>query len=191
MNTKPLGAGKSSYDLVDPELVFNELPLEKNITFLDIACGFGKYSLRTAEIIGQGAIIYAIDLWPEGIAALLQEVAEKNIKNIWASLGDVSEYLPLRDNSIDVCLMATVLHDLIQARTDTAALKEISRVIKPSGELAIIEFKKIDGPPGPPLGVRISAEEVEEIVSPCGFRKKRTVTVGPYNYLIRFSPNIS
>ena len=164
MSSKPLGAGKSSYDLLDPALVINELPLQKNTTFLDVACGLGKYSLRIAEIIGQGAIIYAIDLWPGGIAALMQEVAERNIKNIWASIGDVSEHLPLRDNSIDICLVATVLHDLIQDQTDTAALKEISRVIKPSGELAIIEFKKIEGPPGPPLGVRISAEEVEKIV---------------------------
>ena len=189
MASKPLGAGKSSYDLVDPALVFNELPLQKKTTFLDIACGSGKYSLQAAQVMGPGAIIYAIDLWPDGIAALLQEAADKNIKNIWASIGDVSHHLPLRGSSIDVCLMATVLHDLIQAQTETSSLKEISRVIKPSGELVIIEFKKIEGPPGPPLGIRISAEEVEKIVAPYGFRKKRTVAVGPYNYLIRFSPN--
>ena len=36
MNDKPIGAGKSSFDLIEPELFFDILPLDRNLVFLDI-----------------------------------------------------------------------------------------------------------------------------------------------------------
>ena len=82
--------------------------------------------------------------------------------------------------------MATVLHDLVEVKTQHGALKEIARVLKPGGVLAIIEFVKAEGPPGPPIDIRLTAEEVESIVSPYGFLKEYIKDVGPYNYLEGF-----
>jgi hypothetical protein len=59
-------------------------------------------------------------------------------------------------------------------------------VLNPSGLLAIMEFKKIDGPPGPPIHVRLASQDVERIVTRYGFIKERVVEVGPYNYLMTF-----
>ena len=186
MSTTPKGAGKSSYELIEPTLVFDRLALDKHAVFLDIACGFGRYALTAAEIMGNDGIVYAIDLWPQGIAALQQEAVKKNIGNIWVSVGDVSQRLPLRDNSIDVCLMATVLHDLVETGKEKPALKEIARVLRPVGELFVIEFKKIEGPPGPPIGIRLSGEQVEDIVTPFGFQAIGSSSVGDFNYLQGF-----
>jgi hypothetical protein len=47
-----------------------------------------------------------------------------------------------------------------------------------------MEFKKIDGPPGPPKHIRLSPEDVTAMLDPYGFKKERTADVGPYNYLI-------
>jgi ubiquinone/menaquinone biosynthesis C-methylase UbiE len=63
-------------------------------------------------------------------------------------------------------------------------LTEIARVVKPTGILAIMEFKKIDGPPGPPIDIRLAPAEVSDRLDPYGFGKERSVDVGPYNYLI-------
>jgi ubiquinone/menaquinone biosynthesis C-methylase UbiE len=63
-------------------------------------------------------------------------------------------------------------------------LNEIVRVVKPAGRLAVMEFKKIDGPPGPPKHIRLTPEDVADMIDPYGFQKERTVDVGPYNYLI-------
>ena len=186
MSTTPKGAGKSSYELIEPKLVFDRLPLDKPAVFLDIACGFGRYALRAAEILGTQGIVYAIDLWPQGVGSLLQEAVDKNAGNIWASVGDVSRRLPLKDSSVDVCLMATVLHDLVETGTEKPALKEIARVLRPGGELFVIEFKKIEGPPGPPIEIRLSDEQVEGIVTPFGFKAMESVSVGRFNYLIGF-----
>ena len=40
---KPTGAGKSSFDLIDTEKFFQELNLQKGISFLDVASGRGAY----------------------------------------------------------------------------------------------------------------------------------------------------
>ncbi len=67
------------------------------------------------------------------------------------------------------------------------AMNEIARVLKPGGRLCIIEFKKVEDGPGPPLSVRLSPEETEEVVAPLGFVKDRVTDVGPFHYLIAAS----
>ena len=186
MHEKPVAAGKSSYDLIDREKFFNALDLKRDTVLLDVACGVGKYSIAASEILGHEGVIYAIDLWEEGINALRQTVAEKDIKNIRPVFGDVNKRIPLEDRSIDVVLMATVLHDLIEVNAERGTLNEVRRVLRPGGRLVIIEFKKIEGPPGPPVAIRLSPEETEKIVSGYGFKQEKIVDVGLYNYLSVF-----
>ena len=76
------------------------------------------------------------------------------------------------------------MHDFVEDRIDKGVLDEVGRVIKPAGRLAIMEFKKIDGPPGPPIDIRLSPEDVADMLGPFGFKKEHAVDVGPYNYLI-------
>jgi ubiquinone/menaquinone biosynthesis C-methylase UbiE len=74
----------------------------------------------------------------------------------------------------------------VEAGTATEALAEVARVLKPGGRLAMVEFEKIDGPPGPPRHIRLDAFDVAALVTPYGFRRHKTVPLGPYNYLITF-----
>ena len=182
---KPPGAGKSSYELIDPGALWAELNLPQGITFLDLGCGQGNYSLAAADHIGPTGVVYAVDLWEEGLAALKERAAREgrtNLKPLAAGVGQV----PIESRSVDVGLMATVLHDLVEAGTAAGALAEVTRVIKAGGRLAIVEFDKIDGPPGPPRHIRLDPAEVEALVAPCGFARQKTVKLGPYNYLITF-----
>ena len=183
---KPVGAGRSSFELVDPGMVFGELRLKRGSTFLDMACGRGEYAIAASKIIGDEGLIYAVDLWEEGIAALLKQASAEGIKNLKAIVADVGKRIPIDKDSVDVCLMATVLHDLVQTKVADGSLKEAGRVLNSRGSLAIVEFKKVDGPPGPPIHIRLAPEEVENIVVPHGFRKGGVLEVGPYNYLITF-----
>lgn len=186
MTTKPVAAGKSSFDLIDAELLFAELSLKKDTRLLDLACGRGAYALAASAYLGSKGRIYAVDLWEEGITALQNEATARRIEQIDAREVDVSQRLPFEDRSMDVCLMATVLHDLIQVRTDQAALKEVCRTLKNQGTLAIVEFKKIDGPPGPPVSIRLAPEECQAHLQPFGLDLVRHLDVGPYNYLALF-----
>lgn len=183
---KVTGAGRSSFALVDKNKVFGELQLDGGISFLDLGCGRGEYAMIASEIVGNEGVVYGIDLWEEGINFLQEEASARGSKNIKAMVADAGKKIPLEDTSIDVCFMATVFHDLVLANTAEGALKEVFRVLKEGGVLAILEFKKIDGPPGPPLSSRLAPEEVEERVIPYGFEIVGLKEMGPYNYLQSF-----
>jgi response regulator RpfG family c-di-GMP phosphodiesterase len=53
------------------------------------------------------------DLWEEGIAFLRDQASAKGINNMKAIVADLGKLIPLENNSVDICFMATVLHDLI------------------------------------------------------------------------------
>jgi ubiquinone/menaquinone biosynthesis C-methylase UbiE len=184
--SKPHGAGKSSYDLVDYEKVFRQLQLRKGMTVLDMACGPGDYVIAIAEIIGTGGVIYAADLWMEGLVRLQRKAEAKKIENIKTVVGDVSRRLPIDAETVDVCLVATVLHDFVREGVALEAIEEAARVLRTDGTLAVLEFKKIDGPPGPSIDIRLTPAEVERLVIPRGFIRRKMSDVGTYNYLITF-----
>lgn len=186
MHEKPIAAGKSSFELIDKERLFAEIGLKSDTVLLDVACGAGKYSIAASEVLGNEGMIFAVDLWEEGIRTLKHTISDKGITNIKTFLADVSRHIPVEDQCIDIALMATVLHDLIEVHTEKGTLCETRRVLKPGGKLVIIEFKKIEGPPGPPLAIRLSPEETDRIVSVFGFLQEKVVEVGPYNYMSFF-----
>jgi ubiquinone/menaquinone biosynthesis C-methylase UbiE len=184
--TKPTGAGKSSFGLIDSAKFFQELDLKKGATFLDVACGWGHYSLVAADIVGKDGQVYAVDLWEEGISSLRKEADSKGIQNLTTFVSDAAQSIPVENDCVDVCLMATVLHDFVGDKVKRPVMKEIVRVMKPDGVLAVVEFYKKEGPPGPPKPVRLSPEEVDQIAAAYGFKKQRFSEVGPDNYLLIF-----
>lgn len=185
-NGKPTAAGKSSFDLIDAAAFYRELDLKNGITFLDVACGRGAYCLKASQIIGSAGTVYAVDLWQEGIEKLKASAVEEDALNIKAFVSDAGRHIPVDEQVVDVCLMATVLHDFVEDQIAKEVLHEVVRVLKPDGMLAIVEFKKIDGPPGPPVHIRLSPEAVGDMLAPYGFAEERLVDVGPYNYLMLF-----
>ena len=183
---KPKGAGKSSFELIDSEKLRSTLPIKPGSVVIDLACGKGIYSMFLSEIVGETGLIYAVDLWKEGLLLLEEQIEKKGITNIKTLLTDAGKPIDIDGYSSDICLMATVLHDFEEAGQANTVLKKIKTLLKPNGCLAVIEFKKIEGPPGPPVHIRLSEDEVEKMVTRHGFVKKETVDIGEYNYLMTF-----
>jgi len=177
--------GKSSFWMQDPELVFAELNLKEGNYFLDLGCGPGDYSIRASELIGDSGIVYALDRNHDAIVDLRDKVVSVGLKNIKAEVCDISGPLPVKDSSIDICLISTVLHSLNLADVEKNLFGEIRRVLKPDGRAAIIECKKEVQPFGPPMSMRISPEELERTITPHGFERISLGDLG-YNYLIQF-----
>lgn len=184
----PTGSGKSSFDLIDTDLLFRTIHLEPEMTVLDLGCGAGNYTMAIAKHKMAPGRIIAIDMWREGIASLRQAAASIASVTVETHIADIRRQLPVSDASVDLCLMATVLHDLIHDDSeDIAFLEEIGRVLTSNGILAIAEFKKQDGPPGPPKAIRMRLEEVSALLLRAGFiRFSEVVELGPQIYFAQF-----
>lgn len=184
---KPHGAGKSSFDLVDHEKVLKELKLRKGGSFLDMGCGPGDYAIAVAQRLGEEGVVYAADLWVEALVRLQRKAKAQNIGNIRTIVGNVSGGLPIEDGTVDVCFMATVLHDFLREGVAFEVLSEAGRVLKTEGSLAILEFKKMEGPPGPSIDIRLTPEDVERLVATHCFLGQGSIEVGPYHYMMIFN----
>jgi ubiquinone/menaquinone biosynthesis C-methylase UbiE len=181
----PPAAGKSSFDLIDKGKFLSLFNVPPGSTVLDLACGIGRYSIELSKIPEAHFKIHAVDLWAEGIETLNAVIAAEKITNIHTIVADISRKIPLETASVDVCLLATVLHDLSPAAQDST-LREIERVLKPGSILMIVEFKKIDEGPGPPISIRLNEQEVEDIAARYTFLKSSCDETGAYTYLIKF-----
>jgi ubiquinone/menaquinone biosynthesis C-methylase UbiE len=186
MEINPKGAGKSSFELIDLKKISDVLTVKPGSVVLDLACGRGDYSVYFSEIVGEQGIVYALDLWEEGIMLLEKRIEKQNISNIIPLISDAARLIEIDDCSVDMCLMATVLHDFEEAGQAEAVLKNVKTILKPNGCLAVLEFKKIDGPPGPPKHIRLSEKEVDDLVLGHGFKKGSALDTGDYTYLLNY-----
>jgi ubiquinone/menaquinone biosynthesis C-methylase UbiE len=156
--------------------------VEKGNSLLDIGTGTGYLSIAASEIVGVGGTIYALDIYQASIDALNQELSSKGIANVKPILADAVKVISIARNTIDICLMSNVLHGFVANEEIDMVLKNISEVLKEDGKLIIIDFKKAETLFGPPISVKLSVEEVENIVSAYGYVLNKEFTVGENHY---------
>jgi ubiquinone/menaquinone biosynthesis C-methylase UbiE len=187
METKKHGHqhhGKTTRDILDPKRVLNAMGLGKGQVLLDAGCGDGFISIAASKIVGEQGKVYALDLYQPGLDILHHEIREERIDNIEVIKADMTEYIPLSDNLVDQCVMASVLHGFAAEGSLKEVLSEVKRVLKPGGTFAVVEFDKMEGPPGPPYNIRLEPEQVESILEDHGFSIGGTEDVGKYHYLV-------
>lgn len=180
-----IGRGPSSFRLHDQELVFKEFDISKGDNFLDLGCGAGEYSLYAAKYTGSQGTVYAIDVMNEVIMDLEENAEALRLSNLKAIAADITKPLSLESNSIDICLVSTVLHTIDLNFKGDSFFKEIFRVLKPEGRLITIDCKKENNGFGPPIHLRISPEELEDLVLNKGFDKFKLTDLGHF-YMYQF-----
>lgn len=178
--------GASSFHMQDPDVVFEKMGLKEGESFLDLGCGAGDYSFRAGEHVGNTGNVFALDCWEGLVLSVNKESANLNIGNIQAINADITKDLPIPDQSIDACLLATVLHTLHPDQVKIDLYERIKRTLKPNGRLIIINVKKEKQPFGPPLELRSSPVETEQLLSTCGYQKIDYFEF-EYTYMIQFS----
>ncbi len=93
---------------------------------------------------------YGIDLW-QNIdqsgnsleATLLNSKAENVADRVEIKTGDMRE-LPFPDSSMDAVISSIALHNVPDGEGRAQAIREIARVLKPEGKIAIQDFRSTD-----------------------------------------------
>lgn len=153
--------GKSSETLLDKLQILDSLSITPGQVILDAGCGNGYMAKEFAVMTGDAGMVYALDPDTVSIDTLKSEVAGTNIEAI---VGDITEETKLESSSIDLIYVAAVVHGFSKSQTQ-GFLKEVKRLLKPDGRLAIVEIKKENTPFGPPLDKKFSPEELKQTIN--------------------------
>ncbi|MCH7643064.1 MAG: methyltransferase domain-containing protein, partial [Chloroflexi bacterium] len=89
--------------------------------------------------------------------------------------------IPLDDASVDIALMANVLHE---ATSPTRLLRDVSRIVKKGGWIAIMEWRKVEMETGPPVSERIAQKDVEKLLTKLELSIKARRLIGDTRYLL-------
>jgi ubiquinone/menaquinone biosynthesis C-methylase UbiE len=167
--------------------VLEQIGVAEGDVLLDAGCGEGRFTIPAASIVGASGKVYAVDTSEERVAVLERLARHSDLEQVEASIADATEQIPAPTDAADACLLANVFHDFVEKGAVRGELREIKRVLRPEGILAILDFRKdVDRPPGPPLSRRLSPPETERIVSQYGFSQESSAEVGRYHYLSIF-----
>ncbi len=125
--------------LQPPDKVIKRSGIKEGMRILEVGCGSGAFTTFAARASGIKGEVYALDIQPKMLIQLKKKLSRpeyRDIKNISLVEGDVHK-LPFNDNFFDLVYTVTVLQELPDRNR---ALKEMKRVLKPGGILAVTEF---------------------------------------------------
>jgi len=167
------------------ELV-SRLRITPGMSIADIGAGTGYFALPLARAATPGKV-YAVDLQPEMLEKLRAKLASADAPTNIELMQGSAVQTNLLSHSCDIALIANVWHEL-DGYDDT--LREIARILKPHGRLAILDWRPdVTHPPGPPLDHRIAMDSVRESVENEGWTCHSAEPFGTYSYLVIAEPN--
>jgi len=114
-----------------PEEEIKKIDIKQGQTILDFGCGIGSYTIPAAKLVGKQGKVYALDKQPLALKKVEEKAEREGLHNIYTILSDGNTGLP--DESIDIVLLYGVLPEI---EDKEFILKELHRVLKPSGYLS-------------------------------------------------------
>ena len=176
--------------LENPHEILVKAGIQKGkYVLLDIGTGSGYLAVISAEIMGSGSTVYALDCNKETVKILEKELSDKGIKNIFALEADAVNEFPIKRDSADICIMSNVVHGFVPNREMEKILQNLNIVLKDDGKLIIIDFKKDDLSFGPPIEMRLDIKELEDILEPYGYILINSFDAGVNQYCAVFKKN--
>ena len=154
--------------------------MKPGYTFIDVGCGNGFFALPAARLVGEKGKVYGLDANAEAIGMLKKTTMKKGLRNLNLRVG-MAEETVLCDACADIVFFGIVLHDFKDA---TRVLSNARRMLKSTGKLVDLDWKKEPMKFGPPLQIRFSEEKAVSLIEAAGFKINSVKDAGTYHYLI-------
>jgi ubiquinone/menaquinone biosynthesis C-methylase UbiE/DNA-binding transcriptional ArsR family regulator len=113
------------------------LRLVPGITVADLGAGEGLVSQLLARRADR---VWCIDNSPRMVEVGTELAKKNNLANLSYKLGDI-EQVPLPDRSVDVAILSQALHHASRPQT---AVDEAHRILKPGGQVVVLDLKEHD-----------------------------------------------
>ena len=110
------------------------LRLAPAIEVADLGAGEGMLSQLLARRVAQ---VWCIDNSPRMVEVGTELAAKNGLANLAYKLGDIED-VPLPDQSVDLSILSQALH---HAQRPEKALREAFRILRPGGQLLLLDLK--------------------------------------------------
>ncbi len=168
----------------NPEAILKQAGVSKSAVFMDLGCGDGFFTLLAASIVGEKGKVYAVDSDASAIDKVKRKAEERNLKNVHAEVG-AGEDTVFCSHCADFVFFSMVLHDF---KDPTKVLRNAKKMLKPSGVLVNLDWKKLQMPFGPPFQIRFSEQQASELITQAGLTVTTVKDTGPHHYVIHAKP---
>ncbi len=119
------------------ERVVQALDVKPGEVVADLGAGSGLFTRPLARKVGPDGLVYAIDIDRALLDHVEETAHEQNLPNIRTVLA--SEYDPRIPEKVDLVLICDTLH---QIKDPGAYLKDLTRYLKDSARVAVIDYEK-------------------------------------------------
>lgn len=127
------------------ERLFDKIPWRGNEIVLDVGCGRGLVAMGAARRLSTGRVV-GVDVWQPGAIsgnradAVLENARIEGVADrVEVKEGDARE-LPFERETFDVVLSNYVVHELRTRDERAQMMREVARVLKPGGRVALVDF---------------------------------------------------
>jgi SAM-dependent methyltransferase len=127
---------QAPHPLITRERLRRSLEPQRGERLLEIGPGTGYYTLDLAGWVGPEGAVEILDLQREMLDHTMRRAREGDVSNVVPTHGDATA-LPYEDDSIDGVVLVAVLGEIPDP---DSAMREIARVLKPSGRLIVGEI---------------------------------------------------
>jgi ubiquinone/menaquinone biosynthesis C-methylase UbiE len=119
--------------------LIENMTIQSTDIIADIGAGSGYHVFKMAQIVLKGAV-YAVDIQPEMLQAILFNEQYEKYKNIELIQGD-EKNVNLPENTFDKILMVDVYHEFNFPKEITMSIK---KALKENGKIYLIEYRSED-----------------------------------------------
>lgn len=166
-----------------PHDVIMALDLKEGETLADIGAGSGYFAFRFAHHVGEKGRVYAVDINPDMILYMNRRIRDLQLRNVVTVLAPPDDPL-LTDASIDRFFICETWHHIAN---QVQYLAEMKKMLKPGGQVIVIDFHKKELPLGPPAEMKIAREDLVRQMESNGFKLAKEHTFLPYQYFLIFT----
>lgn len=164
---------------LSPDHLVEKLYLKDGSRVADVGSGSGAYVVSLARSVGEKGKVYAVDIHRDALHTLHNSLTKAGYLNtdiIWA---DIEKGIYIEDYDLDAVVLSNVLFQLENIQT---GLKEVSRVLKPEGQVLVVDWKDSFSGIGPHPGAVVTESRAEEELRKAGFHVRERLPAGDYHY---------
>jgi len=160
--------------------------VRQGMAVADFGAGSGHYVLEIAKLLKNEGHIYAIDVQKELLARIRTEAHKHGFKNVETIWGDL-EYVggtKIADRYIDLVVISNLL---FQLELKAPPIAEAKRILKPNGQLILIDWSESFGGLGPIKKHVVKKAQAIALAEAEGFVLKNEFSAGAHHYGLHFT----